>query len=713
MVERGVINRLFHKPRLHSPGHGEERGVGWLELFYDLIYVATIIQLGDALAHNVGLTGFMGFALLFVPIWLTWTGFTFYSNRFVIDDALHRGLVFAQMFAVGAMAVSVNDVFHQDVTAFAVAYACARLILVAFYHRAWRHVPSARPMTRRYVIGYSVTAVIWLLSPLVPTPWVFLAWGAAIVVDVLVALSPQSREIGMRFPPDVLHFSERYGLLTLIVLGESFVKVLSAVASQGAAVETVGLASLALLITCSLWWIYFDDVAGSRIRKGRLSAVIWVYAHLPMMIAITAVGVAAKKVVFFDPHIVEAAKYRWLLCGSLSLALLAVAIIDGVTERRQAELSDRTRVQTRMVAAFFVLLLAPAGGFMPSWAFVAMVAAACVAQVVIDLSMAPEFADPHAAHHDAQSVFEADEEEELDAAVAPSAADAPPRRDIADAVRKGTPNELRRDVYFHLMHGPWTRVFFAMGVGYVVLNIIFGALYLLDPQGVTGLAEGSFLDAFAFSVQTLTTVGYGVMAPTSTYAHVVVIIEAAVGLLFAAVGTGLIFAKASRPASPVLFSKRVVVTERHGTPTLMFRVGNARGNDIVEATVRVAVLIDEVSPEGHELRRLHDLRLVRDMTPIFALSWAVLHVIDEDSPLHGVTAEDLPEHLVTMVVTLTGYDSTYAQQTHGRKIYYPEDFRFNHRFVDVISNLDDGRIMVDYDVFHATVPDSEAEAAGS
>lgn len=87
-------NRWFHRARLHVPEQGAERKVSWLELFYDLIYVAAIIQLGDGLSHHVGPAGFLAFAALFVPIWLTWTAFTFYSNRFVIDDFGHRALVF-------------------------------------------------------------------------------------------------------------------------------------------------------------------------------------------------------------------------------------------------------------------------------------------------------------------------------------------------------------------------------------------------------------------------------------------------------------------------------------------------------------------------------------------------------------------------------------------------------------------------------------------
>ena len=703
-----MISRWFHKPELHTPSAHSHRKVGWIELFYDLIYVATIIQLGNALSMNVGVTGFLAFAGLFAPIWYTWTGFTFYSNRFVVDDLMHRGLVFAQMFCVGAMAVEVPDVFRNDPAGFAAAHSGARLVLVALYFRAWRQVDSAKEMTRRFTLGFAIGGALWVVSIFVPPPYTYLIWAIAMVNDLAVGSNRHSREIGARHPPDVHHMAERYGLLTIIVLGEGFVKVLTQVAAFEGDPDAFwamgGLATLALLITCSLWWLYFDDVAGSRIRRDKpIAPYVWVYAHLPLVIAITAVGVAVKKVVFFDPMAIELAKYRWLLCGSLGLAFLSVAIIDSVTERRHAELGDSARTRVRYLSAIFILFLAPAGGFMPSWAFVALITGACVCQVFFDLSMAPDF-DPHAeADHEplfasgGEGLLEDDDEED-------DAPATPVRRDVSEAVRKGTPNELRRDLYFHLMSSSWPSVFFMGGVAFFFINVFFAALYMLDPVGVTGLQQGTFLDALSFSVQTFTTIGYGVLSPVSAYAHVIVIVEAAIGLLYVALATGVILAKASRPASSVLFSKVIVVNPHHGVPTLSFRLGNARGNDIVEAGLKVAALVEEVSPEGHTLRRLHDLELERSMSPLFTLSWTVFHKLDESSPLYGITAANIHERVGPIIVTMTGYDVTYAQQNHARKMYYPEDIRFDQKLVDVVSFLEDGRVMVDYDLFHNTAP---------
>ncbi|MFT5685447.1 MAG: low temperature requirement protein LtrA [Myxococcota bacterium] len=698
-----MLNRWFHAPRIHTPEHGAARKVIWLELFYDLIYVAAIIQLGTSLSQNVGLTGALTFAGLFVPIWYTWTGFTFYNNRFIVDDSIHRVLVFLQMFAIGAVAVSVPEVFSGEHFHFAIAYGVARLALVGMYARAMRHTPEARETGRVFVVGFSIGAALWLLSAFLPSPWSFLLWVVAMMVDLAVPLTSKAREETSKHPIDILHLSERYGLLTIIVLGESFVKVLTDVADRGGTPQTMLMAALGLAITCSLWWIYFDDVAGSRIKRKTLAPYIWLYAHLPMGIAITAVGVAIKKVVFLDAMAIAPDKYRWLLCGALAMALLSVGIIDAVTERRQAELSDRARVNMRLASAVVVLVTALIGAAVDAWVFVLMVTLGGVAQVLFDLAMAP-LADPEAAEHEGPTLYQHDHAHHH---VVPE----PPtkRVEIGSAIRKGTPNALRNDLYAWFMEGSWWRMF-AVAIGsYLALNVFFGAFFLLDHEGVENLDGTSFLEAFSFSVQTMASIGYGVMAPSNSYAHILVTIEAMIGVLLVAVMTGLIFAKASRPRSSVLFSNVLVVNHHYGVPTLKFRVGNARGNELVEATMRVSVLIDEVSEEGKKMRRLHDLPLLRDNSPIFTLSWTVMHHIDEDSPLHGMTPEDVSERLFSIIATMTGHDSTYAQTTHARHLYHPEDIVFDRRFVDVISTVDDGRLMVDYTVFHDTLPDEPGE----
>ncbi len=698
-MAEALQNRWHHPPKLHRPGHGHERKVGWLELFYDLIYVAAIIQLGNALSENIGLGGFLAFFALMTPIWLAWTGFTFYSNRFVVDDVIHRCGVFVQMFFIGAVAVCVPDVFNHEPQGFALAYAGVRLLLMGAYLRTWIQTDEVRELTFRYTIGYGLSGLMWLGSAFIPEPWCYVVWAAALGVDLATSLAPRAREMVERCQPDVHHMTERYGLLTIIVLGESFVKVLSAVSEHGLTFTVGAMGAVALGITCFMWWLYFDDIGGSRIKQTKWASDIWIYSHLPFTVSVVAVGVAVKKAVFFAPMETAPAKYRWLLCGTLALALLSASVLDHVSERRQAEMGDRYRVLVRMSAAVFVLVLALIGGGLSAWLFLGALSTVCLLQVVFDLLGAPLAADPHSLHEGPVVVDYDDEEDEED--VRPKIVGGAP----IQAVRKGTPSALRRDLYFHLMEGSWPQLFGLLGVAYLAVNALFGAAYMAFPGSVTGVAPNDFWAAFSFSVQTMATIGYGAMSPDSGVGNFIVTIEAAIGLLSVAMATGIIFAKIARPTSSVLFSEPVVVTKHEGQRTLMFRVGNARGNEVVEATMRVSVLCDEVSPEGHRMRKLRDLQLVRDNSPIFSMSWTVMHAIDEQSPLYRFTDAELRTEIFALIATMTGYDSTYAQMTHARHLYAPTMIRPGRKFVDVISPLPDGRLLIDYDQFHATLPD--------
>ena len=701
-------SRWYHPPHIHSPGHGQEQKVGWLELFYDLIYVATFIQLGNALGNNLTVGGVLGFAGMLVLLWLTWTTFTVYSNRFDVDDLPHRALVFTQMFCIGGMAISVPLVFEGKTAQFSLFYAAVRGVIVLFYARTYWVQRKARAMTGRYAISYGVGAALWLAAAFLEQPWVYVCWAIATAIDLALPFSRAMRKLVSRYPPDAVHLSERYGLLTLIVLGESFVKVLTSLSEHGASAQHLYTGGMGLIVVCSLWWIYFDDVAGSRIKSNSLSGFAWIYSHMPLTIAIVATGVSIKKAVFFDVSEAAPVGYRWLLCGSLALVLFSVACIDAVTERRQSEVGDKFRTGTRFVSAGIVILLAPTGSVMPAWAFLGLIAACCLIQVVLDLLMAPLSADEEMMHEGAQDAFglgvddDAEEEDSTDVA--------PYRPPLSSAIRKGTPSELRGDLYYHFMSGSWWLLFGSLLFAFLITNGIFAALYLLEPNTITGGAEGSFGDAFAFSVQTMSTIGYGTLSPGTEYANILVTCEAVLGIFGTSIATGLMFAKASRPRESILFSKPILITNYQGKRMLMFRVGNARGNEIVEASMNVNALADEITAEGHHLVKLRDVTLERSLQPLFVLTWQVHHEITEDSPFYGLTDDNIMDKLRTVVVTLMGHDVTYGQTVHGRMMYYPEDFRFEHHFVDVISYSEDGQLTVDYDKFHKTRHNSVLDA---
>jgi inward rectifier potassium channel len=268
--------------------------------------------------------------------------------------------------------------------------------------------------------------------------------------------------------------------------------------------------------------------------------------------------------------------------------------------------------------------------------------------------------------------------------------------------RRSTPG---RDVYYQALGLSWPRFLLLGLLLFLVLNTVFALLYSLQPAGITDLRPGSLPQAFFFSVQTLATIGYGRWSPVSTYANSVVTVETLMGVSTIAVFTALAFARFARPTAKIVFSRSVVVTRFDGVPTLMLRLANERMNQILEARVSLAVLRDEFTREGQYIRRLHDLVLVRDRTPVLGMTFQVMHRIDETSPLFGYDPARLAAEWVVLVAVVTGLDETMMQNVHARASYDSAEILFGRRFADIFGFLPDGTRAMDYRQFHLTEPD--------
>jgi len=256
-----------------------------------------------------------------------------------------------------------------------------------------------------------------------------------------------------------------------------------------------------------------------------------------------------------------------------------------------------------------------------------------------------------------------------------------------------------------------------LGAAYLTINAVFGVLYMLVPGSITNARPSSFMDAFFFSVQTLSTVGFGDKSPHGLYADSLVTLESFVGLLNIAITTGLVFASVSKPTARVLFSQVAIVTQFNGAPTLMFRAANKRGNQVLEAQVMVNMARQVVSPEGHTMRAFYDLPVLRSRSPLFMLSWTIMHRLDEMSPLSGATAETLRAEGAEIIVVISGVDETFAQRVHARHSYSAEQIIWDKQFVDILTVNEDGHRSIDYRKFHDVrdsdfdaVNDSDAEA---
>ena len=271
--------------------------------------------------------------------------------------------------------------------------------------------------------------------------------------------------------------------------------------------------------------------------------------------------------------------------------------------------------------------------------------------------------------------------------------------------RKGNREFKLNDLYVLLLQISWKRLIGIIACVYIAVNLLFAFVYLGLHGSIENAQPGSFADRFFFSVQTLSTIGYGKMDPVGLAANLVVTAEVLTGFIFYAMVTGMVFAKFSRPTARVLFSNVAVICPYDGKPHLMMRMANQRHNRIVDANVHAVLLRKVATDDGHSMRRFYDLTLVRSRMPILQLSWTLMHAIDEDSPFHEATLETLKEWDAEILISLVGLDETFSQTIHTRWSYIIEDIQFDAVFEDVIKRREgDNGIDVDYTKFHSTKP---------
>jgi len=285
------------------------------------------------------------------------------------------------------------------------------------------------------------------------------------------------------------------------------------------------------------------------------------------------------------------------------------------------------------------------------------------------------------------------------------------RRTQRIAIIKGQDSSRWTDFYHAVLTAPWWMFLLGTALFFLSLSLIFALLYMADPHGLTNARPGSFWDAFMFSVKTLASIDNPESSPRSVYANVVVMSEAFSGILNLALITGVMFARFSRPYARVLFSKVAVITPFDGVPTLMFRAANQRGNSILDAGVSVSIARQVTTKEGIVMRRFEEMSLVRSRSPLFALSWTIMHRIDETSPLYGLDLDGMYANQVELIVLLSGTDDALADVIYARHAYGPDDIRWHHRFVDVLSLTPQGRRLVDLNRFHDTQPHEPLDQA--
>jgi inward rectifier potassium channel len=271
-----------------------------------------------------------------------------------------------------------------------------------------------------------------------------------------------------------------------------------------------------------------------------------------------------------------------------------------------------------------------------------------------------------------------------------------------NVVREGLGFFQERSPYHRLLSMTWPAFVGLLASLYVLVNLLFALLYLACGRGAlvtptTGAPEGRFLQAFFFSVETFATIGYGNVYPRGIAANALMTLEALVGLLGVALATGIIFARFSRPAARIRFSRSALIAPYRDGAAFEFRVANERSSQIIEleATVLFARFEDGAADEKGT-RQFHPLALERERVVFFPLSWTVVHPITETSPLYGLSDEDLRRTDAEFLVLLSGYDETYATTVHQRTSYKASELRWNARFSSVYSRpRADGTLAID------------------
>ena len=261
----------------------------------------------------------------------------------------------------------------------------------------------------------------------------------------------------------------------------------------------------------------------------------------------------------------------------------------------------------------------------------------------------------------------------------------------------------RSQSYYHQsLATSWPRFLLAIVALYFIVNAVFAILFLLcGPGSLIGADAqqmgGSLWRAFFFSVETFATIGYGEILPVGLPAHFVMVTEALVALMSQALVTGLLFARFARPNAAILFSKQMVMAPYHGGRGLMFRLTNLRDNQLIDVRARVLCsMIDHHDPARG--RRYTQLTLERSEVTFFPLAWTVVHPISPESPIHGMTLEDLERGNYEFLAIISATDETFAQVVHARSSYKHDEIVWGAKFQNIFNPADsEGKLSVDID----------------
>jgi low temperature requirement protein LtrA len=373
------LERFLEPPRLRTLEADRERRATWLELFLDLVFVAAIAEVALTLGDDPTAAGFGRYLALFVPIGWAWAGFTFYATRFDTDDLVYRLLTLLAMFGVAGLASAVPDALHGGQNRFVLAYVFVRVILLVLYARAYRNVEQARPLARWFLIMFGIAVADWLISLALPTPWKYALWAVALAFEHAAPI--RAWRMMRDHPIHPAHIPERFGLLVIIVLGESVIAVvLGTVTVNWTAASTMA-AFAGFLAAATIWWLYFDFFDASLATSNVLSGMTYVYAHYFVTAGIAALGVGVKLTILSAAPGPSYDEVGWIAAAGTAMCMAGLAVIQFVAPPVRLD----TDVALRLAVAVFAGVLVALTDVLSPVVILWFLAGALVAQIIAEL----------------------------------------------------------------------------------------------------------------------------------------------------------------------------------------------------------------------------------------------------------------------------------------------------------------------------------------
>lgn len=324
----------WQKPKIRTDENiDKERKASWLELFFDLIFVAILAQLSHSLFAHLSLRGVGSFIFLFIPAWWIWNSITFYNERYEMDDIRHRILTFLNMIPLAGIAFSIHGALGEMANVFALSYITSRILLIYLWLTAGES-KIERKLSYIFSIGFSISALIWIVSIFVLSPYKFILWGIALIFDLIIPMITLNTQ--KQLPKiSTSHIPERFGLLIILTIGETVIASVSGLAANHEMTLLTALSCVfGLCVSFLIWWLYIDHVMYRVFKRNVWSILAWSYLHLPLAVCITAVGSGILAIVSASQTKFVPLSIHWLLCSTVALTLLIVAIMGLVSENK-------------------------------------------------------------------------------------------------------------------------------------------------------------------------------------------------------------------------------------------------------------------------------------------------------------------------------------------------------------------------------------------